>query len=53
LLLVGEVVAALGGLPSSSWDSSWLLALLLLGQVLELQASITMVGSVGFLVVVR
>jgi hypothetical protein len=36
LLLIGEVVATLGGLPFSSWDSSWLLALLLLGQVLEL-----------------
>jgi hypothetical protein len=36
-----------GCFPFSSWDTSWLLALLLLGQVLELQASITMVGSVG------
>jgi hypothetical protein len=55
LQFVGAVVATLGGLPFSSWDISWLLALLLLeallascpsplGQNLELQASITMVG---------
>jgi hypothetical protein len=54
LLVVGAVVAALADLPFSSWNGSWLLALLLLGgswllalllldQMLELQASITLV----------
>jgi hypothetical protein len=55
LLVVGAVVAALGDLPFSSLVSSWLAcssptwsgsglpALLLLGQMLELQASITLV----------
>jgi hypothetical protein len=34
LLVVGGVVVALGDLPFSSWNNSWLLALLLLGWLL-------------------
>jgi hypothetical protein len=44
LLLLGQVLACL---LFSSLVRFWLACLLLRGQMLELQASITMVGSVG------